>query len=167
MSNPSPTQPQPQSLSDFELDLLKQEYFFLQNTIEDYNKQIWVIKALGITGTGGVLALMLQQKPNASAIAIIGCTIPIFFWVLESQWKHFQRGFYPRVSEIEYILTKTNNFKTPGIYNSWTLTHKRTTNPKRKGYLWDGLLNRSVFISYVLEIIFLLLIAAIAPKIWK
>ncbi|WP_242044494.1 hypothetical protein [Anabaena azotica] len=78
MSNPLPSESQPQPLSDFELDLLKQEYFFLQNTIEDYNKQIWVIKAIGITGTGGVLALMLQQKTNASAIALIGCTIPLF-----------------------------------------------------------------------------------------
>jgi hypothetical protein len=167
MSNPSPTESQPQPLSSSELDLLKQEYFFLQNTIEDYNKQIWVIKALGITGTGGVLALMLQQKPNASAIAIIGCSIPIFFWILESQWKHFQRGFYPRVYDIEFLLTNTQGFKTPGIYSSWTHTHKRTPKPKRQGYLWDGLLNRSVFISYVLEIVFLLIIAAIAPMIWK
>ncbi|MEH2402840.1 hypothetical protein [Nostoc sp.] len=167
MSNPLPSQSQPKPLSEYELDLLKQEYFFLQNTIEDYNKQIWVIKALGITGTGGVLGLMLQQKPGASTIALIGCSIPIFFWILESQWKHFQRGFYPRVSEIEFILTNTHGFKTPGIYSSWSHTHKRTTNSKRKGYVWDGLLNRSVFISYVLELAFLVLIAALAPIIWK
>lgn len=167
MSNLLPTEPQPKSLDDFELDLLKQEYFFLQNTIEDYNKQIWVIKALGITGTGGVLALMLQQKPIASAIALIGCSIPLFFWILESQWKHFQRGFYPRVAEIEYILANTYKLKSPGIYGSWSKTHKRQHISKRQGYLWDGLLNRSVFISYILEIFFLLIIAAIAPRIWQ
>ncbi|BBD59912.1 hypothetical protein NIES2109_27030 [Nostoc sp. HK-01] len=167
MSNPSPTESQPQPLSDFELDLLKQEYFFLQNTIEDYNKQIWVIKALGITGTGGVLALMLQQQSKASAIAIIGCSIPIFFWILESQWKHFQRGFYPRVAEIELILKNTCGFNSPGIYTSWSHSLKRSPQPKRKGYLWDGLLNSTVYVSYVLEIIFLLIIAAIAPMIWK
>jgi len=167
MSNPSPIEPQPKPLSDFELDFLKQEYFFLQNTIEDYNKQIWVIKALGITGTGGVLALMLQQRPNARAIAFIGCTIPLFFWILESQWKHFQRGFYPRVVEIERILTQTYNFQSPSIYNSWSYAFKRNPTPKRKGYLWDGLLNISVLISYVLEIAFLLFIGAIAPIIWK
>ncbi|MEP0929275.1 MULTISPECIES: hypothetical protein [Cyanophyceae] len=75
----------------FELNLLKEEYFFIQNIIEDYNKQIWVIKALGITGTGALLGLALQQKQNL--FALIGCAIPIFFWILESQWKHFQRGF--------------------------------------------------------------------------
>ncbi len=169
MSNPTPNpaDSQPQSLNDFELDLLKQEYFFLQNTIEDYNKQIWVIKALGITGTGAVLVLMLQQKPNASSIALIGCAIPLFFWILESQWKHFQRGFYPRVAEIESILTQNYGLNSPGIYSSWTQAFKRTPTPKRKGYLWDGLLNRSVFISYVLEIVFLVFMAAVAPKIWK
>jgi hypothetical protein len=169
MSNPSPADPQTQPPTDFELDLLKQEYFFLQTTIEDYNKQIWVIKALGITGTGAVLALMLQQKTNASAIALIGCAIPLFFWILESQWKHFQRGFYPRVAEIESILSDRCGLCSPKIYTGWSHHFKRipSPTPKHRGYLWDGLLNRSVFVSYVLEIAFLLLMAAIAPRIWK
>jgi hypothetical protein len=77
MFNPSPDNSQPKSKLEFELELLKQEYFFLQTTIEDYNKQIWVIKALGITGTGAVISLALQQKQ--SLIALIGCAIPIFF----------------------------------------------------------------------------------------
>ena len=54
MFSPSPTDPQPKSKAEFELELLKQKYFFLQNTIEDYNKQIWVIKSLGITETVAV-----------------------------------------------------------------------------------------------------------------
>ncbi len=169
MSNPSPTTPQSQPLNELELDLLKQEYFFLQNTIEDYNKQIWLIKALGITGTGAILALMLQQKTNASTIAFIGCAIPLFFWILESQWKHFQHGFYPRVAEIESIFSNRYGLCSPKIYTGWSYHFKRTpTNtPKHRGYFWDGLFNRSVFISYVLEIVFLLLIATIAPYIWK
>lgn len=169
MSNPPLADPQPQPLESFELDLLKQEYFFLQTTIEDYNKQIWVIKALGITGTGAVLALMLQQKTNASAIALIGCAIPLFFWILESQWKHFQRGFYPRVAEIECILSDRFGLSSPKIYGGWCYHFKRNSSstPKQRGYLWDGLLNRSVFISYALEIAFLLLMRAIAPRIWK
>lgn len=169
MSNPPLADSQPKPLENFELDLLKQEYFFLQSTIEDYNKQIWVIKALGITGTGAVLALMLQQKTNASAIALIGCAIPLFFWILESQWKHFQRGFYPRVAEIELILTEGFGLHSPKIYSGWSSYFKRSPSPtpKHRSYIRDGLLNRSVFISYVLEIAFLLLIAAIAPRIWK
>lgn len=169
MSNSLPTDPQPKPIDELELDLLRQEYFFLQNTIEDYNKQIWVIKALGITGTGAILALMLQQKTNASAIAFIGSAIPLFFWILESQWKHFQHGFYPRVAEIESIFSDRYGLSSPKIYAGWSHHFKRTpTNtPKYRGYVWDGLLNRSVFISYVLEIVFLLLIAAIAPQIWK
>ncbi len=169
MSNSLPTDPQPKPIDELELDLLRQEYFFLQNTIEDYNKQIWVIKALGITGTGAILALMLQQKTNASAIAFIGSAIPLFFWILESQWKHFQHGFYPRVAEIESIFSDRYGLSSPKIYAGWSHHFKRTpTNtPKYRGYVWDGLLNRSVFISYVLEILFLLLIAAISPRIWK
>jgi hypothetical protein len=147
--------------SAFELDLLKQEYFFLQNTIEDYNKQLWLIKALGITGTGAVLVLALQQKQ--SLIALLGCAIPVFFWILESQWKHFQRGFYPRISEIEEVLVKDCNLRSPSIFGGWCRSFKRNTSQKRNGYLWDGLLNPSVFVSYLLEIAFLLVLWKISP----
>lgn len=150
-------------MTEFELNMLEKEYFFLQNTIEDYNKQIWAIKALGISGTAGVLALMLQMK--ISAIAIVGCSIPLFFWILESQWKHFQRGFYPRVIEIESILMN-GGYSSPGIYHVWARTLKRGQ-IKRQGYLWDGLFNPSVYWTYVLQIGFLLIIAAIAPAFLK
>jgi hypothetical protein len=146
------------SKEEFELNLLKEEYFFLQNTIEDYNRQIWAIKALGITGTGAAIALALQEKN--SAIALAGCVIPIFFWVLEAQWKHFQRGFYPRVGELEMILLGDYNLKGPAIFGGWSRVFKRTDKPKRNGLLWDGILNPSVFISYVLEIGFLLAVSA-------
>ncbi|MBE9128682.1 MULTISPECIES: hypothetical protein [unclassified Coleofasciculus] len=159
MSNPSPDNSQPPSKTDFEQELLKQEYFFLQTTIEDYNKQIWVIKALGITGTGLVINLILKEKENA--IALIGCAIPLFFWILESQWKHFQRGFYPRAHQIEKLLTLEFNLRSPAIFFEWHRTFKRRLTPKRQGYLWDGLLNPTVFISYVLEIGFLLLLSVI------
>ncbi len=159
MSNPSPDTPQPKTKAEFELELLKQEYFFLQNTIEDYNKQIWVIKGLGITGTGAVIGLALQQKQGL--IALIGCVIPLFFWILESQWKHFQRGFYPRVVEIERILTLEYSLRSPAIFFEWSRALKRNPTPQRNGYLWDGLFNPTVYISYVLEIIFLLLMSFI------
>lgn len=153
MVNSTPNLPQP--ISDSELELLKQEYFFLQTTIEDYNKQIWVIKALGITGTGAVIALAIQQKQNLQLIALIGCSIPLFFWILESQWKHFQRGFYSRVAEIETILLNDCNLKGPAIFSGWCRSFKRSPTRRREGYLWDGLFNPTVFISYVLEIGFL------------
>ena len=164
MSNPS-SPPAPPAPPDAELDMLKQEYFFLQNTIEDYNKQIWAIKALGIAGTGAAIALTVQLKLRA--IPLIGCAIPMFFWILESQWKHFQRGFYPRVLEIEAIFATEYKLRSPSIYTGWSRSFKRNLNPTRKGFLWDGLLNRSVFLSYLLEIVFLFVLAAIAPYVLK
>lgn len=154
MSELSSAEPHSTDLTTFELDLLKQEYFFLQTAIEDYNKQIWLIKALGITGTGGVIVLALQQKQGL--IALVGCGIPLFFWVLESQWKHFQRGFYPRVTEIESILQNTYKLRSPAIFSSWCCAFRRTVSSRRSGYFWDGLLNPSVFVGYMLEIGFLL-----------
>lgn len=153
MSQSSSTNPDFHSPNDFELTLIKEEYFFLQRAIEDYNKQIWAIKALGITGTGFVIALTLEQSQNI--IALIGCAIPLFFWILESQWKHFQCGFYPRVAEIEKILTQEYNFHGPFIFGGWNRAFKRSNAPRHRGYLWDGVLNPSVFVSYWLAIGFL------------
>lgn len=159
MYYPSPDTPQPKSKDEIELELLKQEYFFVQTTIEDYNKQIWVIKALGIIATAAVMGLALQQKQGL--IALVGCTIPLFFWILESQWKHFQRGFYPRAAEIEKILTMEYGLRSPAIFYEWCRALKRKPSLQRPGYLWDGLFNPTVFISYVLEIVFLLLLSFI------
>lgn len=159
MSNPQSSTSQSQDPIEFEVDLLKQEYFFLQSTIEDYNKQIWVIKALGITSTGAIIALTLQQKEQL--IALFGSVVPLFFWILESQWKHFQRGFYPRVSEIENIFLKEFNLRSPAVFGGWCRAFKRNTHPKGNGYFWDGLLNPSVFVSYVLETGFLLMLSSI------
>lgn len=166
MSNQHSPNQKPQTPNNFELELLKQEYFFIQNTIEDYNKQIWAIKALGIAGTGAVLSLIINQKTTVtrSAIALVGCVIPLFFWILESQWKHFQRGFYPRAAEIESMLAEIG-MRGPAIFGRWSRVFKRTPISKRNGYLWDGLFNPSVFISYILEIGFLIIMAAIAPKL--
>ncbi len=140
----------------FELDLLKQEYFFLENTIEDYNKQIWAIKSLGLTATGTVIILLIKKEvsiPNNSDYLIFA--IPILFWVLESQLKHFQRGFYYRVAEIESIFTEKFYLQSPGIYGSWRHSFNRSAKPYYVNYWKDGFCNLSVSVTYILEILLL------------
>jgi len=146
-------------LWEFELELLKQEYFFLETTIEDYNKQIWAIKALGLTATGTVIVLMLKKEiiiPNNVDFLIIA--IPLLFWALESQWKHFQRGFYNRVATIETIFTQNFELKSPKIYGGWQHSFHRTAKPYHLNYWKDGVWNRSVSVTYILEIFFLTLL---------
>ncbi|HEY9892944.1 MAG TPA: hypothetical protein V6D37_14295 [Candidatus Sericytochromatia bacterium] len=84
--------------------------------------------------------MALQRKQGL--IALIVWAIPLFFWVLESQWKHFQRGFYPRIAEIEKILTLECFLRSPAIFSSRVLSLKRGATPSGNGYLWDGLFNR-------------------------
>jgi hypothetical protein len=146
-------------LLEFELDLLKQEYFFLETTIEDYNKQIWVIKALGLTATGSLITLMIQEKlniPNNTDCLIFA--IPILFWVLESQWKHFQRGFYSRIAVIESIFTEKFYFQSPLIYGSWRHSFNRSAKPYHVNYWKDRFFNLSVSVTYILEIFLLTLL---------
>lgn len=166
MSSHLPITSPPPTSSNFELELLKEEYFFLQKTIEDYNKQIWAIKSLGLTGTGVVIGLMLQQQSVLISliekyhlfVLLIVCAIPILFWILESQWKHFQRGFYPRAAEIESLLTHQFHYKSPGIYHKWSSSFKRPTGHLHVNYWTDGLFARSVCVTYILEISFLSLL---------
>ncbi|MBU7582194.1 MAG: hypothetical protein KAF91_04680 [Nostoc sp. TH1S01] len=146
-------------LWEFELNLLKQEYFFLETTIEDYNKQIWAIKALGLTATGAVIVLMMKKEiiiPNNADLLIFA--IPILFWALESQWKHFQRGFYHRVAVIENIFNENFNFQSPNIYGSWQHSFHRSAKPYHVNYWKDGVFNRSVSVTYILEILLLTLL---------
>lgn len=156
MTNPQ----QLNSKSNIELEILKQEYFFLHTIIEDYNKQIWTIKALGITGTGAVIGLFIQQK--IQIVCLIGISIPLFFWILESQWKHFQHGFYPRINDIELKLKNQFSLSCPAIYDSWHQAFNRKNHTQcrgySRGYIRDGLLNPSVFITYILQILFLLIL---------
>ncbi|HEY9798719.1 MAG TPA: hypothetical protein V6D25_00050 [Leptolyngbyaceae cyanobacterium] len=149
-------------LCEFELNLLKQEYFFLETTIEDYNKQIWAIKALGLTATGTVIILMLKKEiiiPNNVDFLIIA--IPVLFWALESQWKHFQRGFYNRVATIETIFNKDFDLKSPKIYGGWQHSFHRSAKSHHLNYWKDGVWNRSVSVTYILEIFFLILLILI------
>lgn len=146
-------------LLEFELDLLKQEYFFLETTIEDYNKQIWAIKSLGLTATGTVILMMIKQEVNVlNDIDILVFSIPILFWVLESQWKHFQRGFYYRVTVIESIFTEKFCFQSPMIYGSWRHSFHRSTKPYHVNYWKDGFFNLSVSVTYILQIFLLTLL---------
>ena len=146
-------------LLEFELDLLKQEYFFLESTIEDYNKQIWTIKSLGLTATGAIIVLMIKKEINiANNIDFLVFAIPILFWALESQWKHFQRGFYQRVAVIESIFTQNLDFQSPKIYGSWQHSFHRSAMPYQVNYWRDGVCNRSVSATYILEILLLTLL---------
>ncbi|MBC1237265.1 hypothetical protein [Nostoc sp. 2RC] len=146
-------------LLQFELDLLKQEYFFLETTIEDYNKQIWVIKSLGLTATGTVITLMIQQQVNIPKNTdFLILAIPFLFWVLESQWKHFQRGFYYRIAVIESIFTENFDFQSPLIYSSWRHSFHRSAKPYHVNYWKDGVCNLSVSATYIIEIVLLTLL---------
>lgn len=51
--------------------------------------------------------------------------------------------------------------RSPAIFCEWSRAFRRHPTPTRQGYLWDGLFNPTVYISYVLEIGFLLLLSCL------
>ncbi len=51
------------------------------------------------------------------------------------------------MAEIEKILTLECNLCSLAIFWEWNRALKRAGTPQRNGYLWDGLLNPTVYIQ--------------------
>lgn len=80
-------------------ELLRDEYFQLQKTIEDFDGRTLTIKAWSVTFSAAGLGLAYQlSKPQLLLIAAASAWV---FWLIEAAWKVHQRAFYRRIDQIE------------------------------------------------------------------
>jgi hypothetical protein len=100
---------------------LKDEYIFLQNTYEDFDKRALMIKNWSVTVSLVALGLGVQYKtPLLWALA---CGATILFWIIEAKWKSFQYAFAPRIKEIERYFRGEPQPETMlpfQVYSSWS-----------------------------------------------
>lgn len=86
---------------------LKDEYLFLQNNYEDFDRRVLTIKSWAVTLSLGAFAAGFQYK--AVALWFLGSLSAILFWLVEATWKTFQYANGPRIEEIEkYFAGKIN-----------------------------------------------------------
>jgi hypothetical protein len=83
-------------------EFLRQEYFWLLETIEVFDERALTIKSWSVTlsmvGIGGAFVYKIPMLLLLSGMA------SLLFWVIEAWWKIFQQSHCPRLFEIEALV---------------------------------------------------------------
>jgi hypothetical protein len=111
-----------QSLLD---DSLKEEYLYLQKTVEDFDQRVITIKAWSVTFSMAAVGFAFSQK--SPLILLLAGASAIIFWSIETLWKMFQNAYYPRIYEIEsYFRGDKTNVSPYQISTSWLASFRST-----------------------------------------
>jgi hypothetical protein len=85
--------------------LLRDEYFQLQKTVEDFDGRSLTIKAWSATLSTSGIGLAYQQKNTNLLLAAAAAAIA--FWLIDWVWKLHQQAFYPRLQALEAWFAET------------------------------------------------------------
>jgi hypothetical protein len=100
-------------------EFLREEYFHLQKTVEDFDQRTLLIKGWSVTASLGAIGLAFSE--NVPELLPVAAASALLFWVIEALWKSFQQAYYPRIKAIENHLRGTDHspFSSPEIMRSW------------------------------------------------
>jgi len=106
-------------------NLLKEEYFFLQQAYEDFDRRALLIKGWSVTLSLGGIAIAFQEK--SIQILLLSGLVALLFWVLEAMWKLFQYCNGTRIQEIESYFRGEIETLTPlQAYSTWFETFRNS-----------------------------------------
>jgi hypothetical protein len=102
-----------------ELALLKEEYFHLQRTVEEFDQRALTIKSWSVTTSMvGIAAGFLQNK--IAILCLLASLASLLFWLIETLWKVFQQCYYTRIRAIERAIASPQSTERPlQILHSW------------------------------------------------
>jgi hypothetical protein len=105
------------------VDLLKEEYFHLQKTVEDFDQRALTIKAWSVTTSiAGIAASFLHK--DVAVLSLLAALASLSFWMTEALWKEFQQCYYPRIRDIETAFSTGDTTARPfKINRSWSQTY--------------------------------------------
>jgi hypothetical protein len=117
--------------------LLKEEYFYLQKVIEDFDSKTITIKAWSITGSLAAIGAGLTDK-GKPGLFIVGSIASLLFWIIEANYKAFQLSYYKRISQIETYFQNPEQHKTIPLQTSttWGQSWHETYKAQRYAILW-------------------------------
>ena len=102
-----------------------QEYYFVEQMIDNFDARALQIKSWSVTTSGVALGVgFLESQPT---IFLLAAASSLAFWYTEATWKSFQHIFADRASQLEEILSKeTVDYSGPqiGRHFSRSLTWK-------------------------------------------
>ncbi len=113
--------------------LLRDEYFHLQKTIEDFDSKSIAIKTWSISGSLVIIGAGLSDK-GSKELFIVGAIASLLFWYIEGNWKGFQQSFFYRIHQIEdYFVDSVKNPTVPlQISRNWSKS-------------WNGEFRKKIF----------------------
>jgi len=107
---------------------LRDEYLFLQQQYEDYDKRSLTIKSW--VSSGAAAALALAFNASSMFVTVIVAIIVLVTWYLEAYWKLFQYALADRIRIIEAYFRNDPDvlFKNPDpfqTYHWWFKSYKK------------------------------------------
>jgi hypothetical protein len=100
------------------LEFLKDEYFQLERSIEEFDGRALTIKAWSVTFS--MVALVGAFATHAPAALLIATFGSCLFWWIECMWKTFQYAFYERINLLEDFFAGKGERPVPlQIGRSW------------------------------------------------
>jgi hypothetical protein len=120
------------------MEFLRQEYFRIQEAVENFDEKAITIKAWSVTvSMAGIGTAFLKHAPVLLALSGVAS---LLFWVIEAWWKAFQQAFYPRMYEIESLMMglRVDHPTSPFIGGSWlrAWNSARTRGKIREIFWW-------------------------------
>lgn len=103
-----------------DLEFLRQEYFQLQQTVEDFDKRNLTIKTWSVTVSMAAVGAAITQK--APILLVLASGSALLFWIIEALWKSFQLAYYHRIRTIESYMRGggPEDFTVPDINRAWS-----------------------------------------------
>jgi hypothetical protein len=107
------------------IEILKQEYFKLQDYYESYDSKAQTIK--GWVTTISVAAISAGFAYKSEFIWLLAVLTCVVFWVMEAKWKIFQYCYGERIRQIETAFKEDNysNIVPLQIYSSWFIEFRK------------------------------------------
>jgi hypothetical protein len=107
--------------SQIDVEFLRQEYFHLQKTVEDFDQKALTIKAWSVTlSMAGIGTAAIQKVP---VILFLAAGSALLFWIVEALWKSFQLAYLHRIRAIEAYMRgeSPEDFTVPDITRAWSV----------------------------------------------
>ena len=87
-------------------ELLKLEYFKLQDFYEGFDNKVQTIKGWSVTISIAAITVGFSYKNEY--IWLLATLTSLVFWILEAKWKAFQYYHHGRIAEIEEAFKQDN-----------------------------------------------------------
>jgi hypothetical protein len=72
--------------------LFRDEYFYLQKMIEDFDGRLLTLKSWSVTFSLAAIGVGFSLK--APTVFLVSAVSSILFWILEVLWKGFQHAYH-------------------------------------------------------------------------